>query len=95
MWAAMKGHTKAVEALIVNENGADKDATEKVRRRCCVNEGYGVIDKIMFGTGLRDLGATGCKCPMHCSCGLCNEASCARNVPHARARTAHPWCCRT
>ena len=65
MWAAMNGHTEAVKALI--ENGADVDAKDKVRRRHCVGTGAGLNDQRVFETGLRDLGATGRKCPMHCS----------------------------
>ena len=37
IWAAINGHKEAVEALI--KKGADKDATEKVRRRYCVITG--------------------------------------------------------
>jgi hypothetical protein len=80
MWAAMNGHAEAVKALIMK--GADKDATEKVRRRYCVLErvercfgACGANDQGMFGTGLRDLGATGRMCPIHCSCGLCHEVN--------------------
>jgi ankyrin repeat protein len=35
IWAAMNGHTEVVKALI--EKGADLDAKEKVRCRCCVS----------------------------------------------------------
>ncbi len=42
MWAAMKGHTEAVEALI--EKGADVSATEKVRRRHSVSTGEEMND---------------------------------------------------
>jgi ankyrin repeat protein len=50
MWAAMNGHTEAVKALI--DKGADKDATEKVRRRCCAIAGERANDQRMFGRGL-------------------------------------------
>jgi hypothetical protein len=95
MWAAMNGHSKVVEALI--DKGVDKDAVDKVRSKYFVSKGCGANDKIMFGTGLR---ATGRKCPIHCSRGLYHEdqmtivPSCARNVQHPRALTAHSWCCR-
>jgi ankyrin repeat protein len=42
MWASMNGHTAVVEALI--ENGADMNATEKVRRRHTVSTGEGMND---------------------------------------------------
>jgi hypothetical protein len=97
MWAAMNGHTEAVKALV--KNGADVDAKEKVRSRCCVSTGVGGNDRRMFGTGLPDLGATGRECPMHCSCGVCHgdeltiDPSYSRTVPHSRGRVAHSWSC--
>ena len=42
MWAAMNGHTEAVEALI--EKSADVNATEKVRHRHSVSTGEGMND---------------------------------------------------
>jgi ankyrin repeat protein len=42
MCAARDGYTQVVKALI--ENGADVDAKEKVRRRCCVSTGEGAND---------------------------------------------------
>jgi ankyrin repeat protein len=68
MWAAMNGHTEVVKALI--EQGANVDAKEKVRRRCCICTGVGANDQRMLA-GRFDLGAAGRKSPMHCSCGLC------------------------
>jgi hypothetical protein len=71
IWAAMNGCAEVVKTLI--EGDADVEAKEKVRRRYCVITGFRAIDQGMIGTGLRDLGATGRTCPMHCSCGLCHE----------------------
>jgi hypothetical protein len=68
MWAAVKGHTEVVKALI--DGDADVDAKEKVRRRYSVSAGFFRNDRRMFGTIVRHLGATGRKCPVHCSCGL-------------------------
>jgi hypothetical protein len=69
MWAVMNGKAEVAKALI--ENGADLKAKEKVRSRYCVITGSRANDQGIFGTGLRDLGATGRECPMYCSCGLC------------------------
>jgi hypothetical protein len=75
IWAAMNGHTEVVMALI--QTGADVESKEKVRSTCCVNTGEKANDQRMLGTGLPDLGDTGsiegCKCSMHCSCGLCRR----------------------
>jgi hypothetical protein len=97
MWAAMNGHTDVVQALIAN--GADVGAKEKVSSSYCVSTGVvRANDERMFGTGLRDLGATGRKCPMHCSCGVCDYDKltivplCVQNVLHSRALMAHSWC---
>jgi hypothetical protein len=97
IWAAMSGRTEVFKVLI--EGLADVDAKEKVRRR--YNIGKGANNQRMLGSGLRNLGATGRKCPMHCSCGLGHGdlltivPSCARNMPLTVGRMAHSWCCRT
>jgi hypothetical protein len=70
IWAAINGKTEIVKDLIAI--GADAKAKEKVRRRYCVITGVGANYQRMFGIGLRDLGATGRECPLHCSCGLCH-----------------------
>jgi hypothetical protein len=91
MWAAMNGHTEVVDDLIKKD--ADVNAMEKVRHRYSVITGLGANDQRMFGTGLRDLGAIGRKCPMHSYCDLEGRLtivlSCARNVQHTRAWMAH------